>query len=142
MALNWINLFISLPPVSKFFIFPQKIILNLDDQSTEQTNKPTKSLHPNRIVPIKDTTKDQKDTQNLYFTVAYTKDIKKKKKRYSDGILEIQTSKVKIYDSDGGDVYSTFKGKLFKDMPKNDEEYYFGSYLSNMLFGLLMTIWP
>lgn len=71
---------------------------------------------------------------NLYFKVFYTKDVKKKTKSFHDGFLEIIRFKIRIFDTDGKDVYETARGRFFKDPPKQDEEYFLGSYLCILMF--------
>jgi len=66
---------------------------------------------------------------NLYYKAFYTKDVKKKNKSYKEGFLEITRFKIKIFDTDGKDVYDTARGRFFKEAPKEDEEYFLGSYL-------------
>jgi len=73
---------------------------------------------------------------NSYFEIFYTKDIKKKTKSFNDGFLELSRQKIKVYDSDGNDIYFTSRGRFFKDTPKPDEEYSLGPYLRIFMFFL------
>ena len=68
----------------------------------------------------------------MYFSVFYSKDVKKKTKSFSEGILEINKTRIKIYESEGCDVYDTSRGRFFKDKPKTDEEYFLGAYFSKL----------
>jgi len=83
------------------------------------------------VVQAQETNEDGND--RWYFSVFYTKDVKKKKRNYSEGILEITRQKVNLFDNDGNKTYDTPRGRFFKEEPKPEEEYFLGSYLGKIL---------
>lgn len=106
-------------------------------QENSEPNKFSyKGFVPPKKLPeekIQEKVEKEPEFERIYYTVFYTKDVKKKTKSYSEGILEITKSKINVYDNEGKGVYDTTRGRFFKDKPKEEEEYYLGSYLGNSL---------
>lgn len=68
-------------------------------------------------------------SNDLFYNVFFTKDLKKKKKQFDDGILAMLNSKIKLFNSEGTLLYQTGRAHNMKE-PTHGSEYYIGSYMS------------
>jgi hypothetical protein len=74
---------------------------------------------------------------NKYYQVFYSKDIRKKKKVYLEGVLACEDRKTKLFNSEGEIVLNLNQ----KNSPEIDEEYVLNhTYIGNIIYYVLVLV--